>query len=247
MTGTKDRYRNSASHDAPGPLPNAHGRQSARHGAFALGLAVSLLLLGCQPNEPGEQDQGLPPEPEVSSDRPPPLSGAADAASALTGRPVVSSEADARADLRPVPGRDVRGAVEFTEADAGVQVYARMTGLEPGRYGFHVHEVADCSDPGTTAGGHFSPEDNPHGSPDAAPTARHAGDLGNITVDESGRAELRLGVAELEVEGERGVLGRSVVLHEGEDDLETQPDGDAGDPIACGVIRAVAAITESSE
>jgi superoxide dismutase, Cu-Zn family len=213
--GRTNRYRNSAPRILPGRSLNAGRPQSAMYAALA---AAPLLLVGCQPNTPGEQDPGP--------------------------RPNVSSDADARAELRPVPGQEVGGVVEFTAAAPGVEVHAQLTGLRPGRYGFHIHEVGDCSDPGTTAGEHFSPSDRPHGSPAAPPAARHAGDLGNIQADESGHAELRLDVAQLEIEGERGILGRSVVLHGGEDDFETQPDGDAGDPIACGVIRAARASFE---
>ncbi len=175
------------------------------------------------------------------ADRPGDRSGAtADTDTTSAGRMSSSPDTAAFAELQAVPGQEVRGTVEFVTVPAGVEVHARLTGLAPGAYGFHVHEVGDCTDPGETAGGHFSPQDNPHGSPLAPPATRHAGDLGNIVADASGDAELRMEMAGLEIEGERGVVGRSVVLHEGEDDLETQPDGDAGDPIACGVIRATA-------
>ncbi len=226
---------------------SARCRYRGRSVAVATGLAV-VLLMGCQPNTADRQDAGLSPAPDA------PLAGQigndqragqpvtrADTAAAPASRGPSSSSAGAYAELRPVPGREARGTVEFVPTPTGVRVHARLTGLAPGPHGFHVHEVGDCTDPGETAGGHFSPQDNPHGSPLASPAGRHAGDLGNIVANESGDAQLMVEVTGLEIEGARGVVGLSVVLHEGEDDLETQPTGDAGDPIACGVIHAGAA------
>lgn len=234
-------WRNAVPHDAHGSPRHLLRTWSMGRAAVAAGLAV-VLLTACQPDPADRQDAGFPPDPgaplvEQPADQP---VATADTDAAPTGRAPSLSDAGAYAELQPVPGQEARGTVEFATAPAGVHVHARLTGLAPGSYGFHVHEVGDCTDPGETAGGHFSPQDNPHGSPLAPPAARHAGDLGNVVADATGDAELRVEMAGLEVDGERGVVGRSVVLHEGEDDFETQPDGDAGDPVACGVIHAAA-------
>ncbi len=112
-----------------------------------------------------------------------------------------------------------------------------VTGLAPGtKHGFHVHEFGDCSAPdGTSAGGHFAPEAHPHGAPD--PAAHHAGDLGNLEADAAGKATVNLLVPGLSLgSGARALLGRGVIVHAQADDLTTQPTGNAGGRIACGVI-----------
>src|SRR5690606_34486149 len=96
----------------------------------------------------------------------------------------------------------------------------------------------DCSGSAAEAAGdHFNPDGTPHGAPTDDPSERHAGDLGNISADESGEAQLHLTVEDLMLEGERGVAGLALVVHSEEDDFQTQPDGDAGDPVSCGVIE----------
>jgi Cu-Zn family superoxide dismutase len=104
-------------------------------------------------------------------------------------------------------------------------------------HGLHVHEKGDCSDPeAKNAGGHF----NPKGMPHAGPTAmqRHAGDLGNIEVKDVGTGDLEITSDMLTVRpGPNSVVGRSVVFHEKADDLTTQPTGNAGGRLGCGVIR----------
>jgi superoxide dismutase, Cu-Zn family len=226
---------------------SARYRYRGRSVAVATGVAV-VLLMGCQPNNADRQDVGLSPAPDArfagqlpDGQRVGQPVAIADSDAAPASRGPSSASAGAYAELQPVPGREARGTVEFVPTPTGVRVHARLTGLAPGAHGIHVHEVGNCTDPGETAGGHFSPQDNPHGSPLASPARRHAGDLGNIVANETGDAQLMMEVAGLEVEGARGVVGLSVVLHGGEDDFETQPDGDAGDPIACGVIHAGAA------
>jgi Cu-Zn family superoxide dismutase len=134
--------------------------------------------------------------------------------------------------LHPSKGQDVHGTVTLNQAGDAVEIIGEIRGLTPGKHGFHIHEFGDLrSDDGTSAGGHFNPEGHPHGGPDDA--KRHAGDLGNITADESGTATFRMKVAELQV---HFVLGRSLVVHAKADDLKSQPSGDAGGRVAVGVI-----------
>ncbi|MEE8348494.1 MAG: superoxide dismutase family protein, partial [Acidobacteriota bacterium] len=91
----------------------------------------------------------------------------------------------ATAELQGTEGNDVSGTVSFEEADGQVSIVAHVTGLEPGNHGFHIHQTGDCSAPdGTSAGGHFNPEETEHGAPDGE--IHHSGDLGNIEVDEEG-------------------------------------------------------------
>jgi Cu-Zn family superoxide dismutase len=137
--------------------------------------------------------------------------------------------------LHPASGSQVMGTVTFTKTDAGVQVVADITGLTPGQHGFHIHEFGDCSAPdATSAGGHFNPSKNPHAGHDDA--KRHEGDLGNIEADSSGKAHLELTDKMMTMSGEMSIIGRGVIVHEKVDDLKTQPTGNAGGRVACGVI-----------
>jgi Cu-Zn family superoxide dismutase len=133
------------------------------------------------------------------------------------------------------PDGKVGGTVTFKPAPGGVSVSARVTGLAPGTHGFHVHEFGDCSSADfTSAGGHFNPMGQPHGAPQA--DARHAGDLGNIEAGADGVANLEWTDKKLALDGHHSVVGRAVIVHAKADDLKTQPTGDAGGRLACGVV-----------
>jgi Cu-Zn family superoxide dismutase len=140
------------------------------------------------------------------------------------------------ADLAPTQGHNVHGQVVFERKSSGVEVTVKVEGLTPGSHGFHVHEVGDCSAPdATSAKGHFNPGQQPHGARDAA--QRHEGDLGNITADASGKAEARLVDSKLSFDGAQSIVGKAVIVHEKADDFKTQPTGDAGSRVACGVVK----------
>lgn len=142
---------------------------------------------------------------------------------------------DAIAILHPTGGSSVRGWVKFAKVEGGVRVTAEVEGLAPGRHGFHIHQFGDCSAPdGTSAGGHFNPTGAPHAGPDAP--RRHDGDLGNLEADDEGRARYDRVDRVLRLDGDRSIIGRAVIVHTKADDLETQPTGDAGGRLACGVI-----------
>ncbi len=136
---------------------------------------------------------------------------------------------------------EITGTVTFTQADKGVRVVADVNGLKPGKHGFHIHQSADLSAPDLkSAGGHFNPGGEKHGGPDAE--HHHAGDLGNLVADEKGHATLDRVFEGLSIAGEKdGVIGHSVVIHAGEDDLKSDPAGNSGARIAAGVIEAGAA------
>jgi Cu-Zn family superoxide dismutase len=137
--------------------------------------------------------------------------------------------------LHPTEGNDVQGIVKFTEVAGGVEVVADIDGLTPGRHGFHIHEFGDCSAlDATSAGGHFNPLDMEHGAP--TDEQRHLGDLGNITADNEGHAHFEWTDGMLALNGPNSIIGRAVIVHAGEDDLQTQPTGNAGPRVACGVI-----------
>jgi superoxide dismutase, Cu-Zn family len=137
--------------------------------------------------------------------------------------------------LHPASNSNVSGTVTFTAAGDSVKVVADITGLTPGKHGFHIHEFGDCSAPdATSAGGHFNPTKHQHGAPDA--TDRHAGDLGNIEADVSGKAHLEITDKVMKLNGDESIVGHAVIVHEKVDDLKTQPTGNAGGRVACGVI-----------
>lgn len=146
-----------------------------------------------------------------------------------------SSIARAVAVFHPTKGNSVSGIVRFEAVSGGIHVVADLTGLTPGKHGFHIHEYGDCSaEDGTSAGGHFNPEKMPHSSPSSK--ERHVGDLGNIEADKDGKAHLDYVDTMLSFNGKDSIIGRGVVVHEKEDDLKTQPTGAAGARVACGVI-----------
>ena len=157
---------------------------------------------------------------------------------ALAQTPAAKSAAPSKgiSVLHPTAGNKASGTVTFTPVADGVQVHAEITGLTPGKHGFHVHEFGDCSaaDAGS-AGAHFNPTNQPHAGPDA--TARHEGDMGNVEADASGNAKLDYVDHQISLTNDaKSAIGRSVVVHAKPDDLKTQPSGDSGARIACGVI-----------
>lgn len=139
--------------------------------------------------------------------------------------------------LQPTTGSAARGTIHFQEmADGAVEVQVDLTGVPPGRHGFHVHEEGDC---GAGGGSHFNPTSMPHAGPDAA--SHHAGDFGNVTAEANGEVHTRFTTRSITVhEGSVSVVGRTVILHADADDLRTQPSGNAGAPIACGPVSAMA-------
>jgi superoxide dismutase, Cu-Zn family len=158
------------------------------------------------------------------------------AARAQTPEERSSTPLKAVAVLHPTGGNKVSGTVTFTEVADGVQVRAEITGLNPGNHGFHVHEFGDCSAAdASSAGAHFNPTNKPHAGPDV--TERHVGDMGNVQADASGKAKLEYVDHEISLTNDqRSVIGRSVVVHAKADDLKSQPAGDSGARVACGVI-----------
>ena len=144
----------------------------------------------------------------------------------------------AAAQLISKSNSHVQGTIQFYAENDGVRVVGIVTGLTPGAHGFHVHDKGDCSAPdASSAGGHFNPYHTAHGGPAAA--EHHAGDLGNITADDTGRVEINVFSHDLALSGENSIVGKSVVIHAAADDLKTNPAGNSGARIACGPIEEV--------
>ena len=140
----------------------------------------------------------------------------------------------ATAKLEPKSGSNVTGKITFTKTGNEVQVTADIENLKPGKHGFHIHEKGDCSAPdASSAGGHFNPTHQHHGGPTSA--ERHIGDLGNIEPDASGKVHFDW-KGKMSLSGADSIIGKSVVVHEKADDLKTDPAGNSGARIACGVI-----------
>jgi Cu-Zn family superoxide dismutase len=138
--------------------------------------------------------------------------------------------------LESKSGSKVTGTITFTKSGDDVQVVADITGLTPGKHGFHIHEKGDCSAAdAASAGAHFNPSQHKHGGP--ATTERHDGDLGNIETDASGKTHLDW-KGQLSLSGADSIIGKSIVVHEKEDDLKTDPSGNSGSRVACGAIEA---------
>lgn len=137
--------------------------------------------------------------------------------------------------VNPTAGNQVSGVVSFSQVEGGMLVTADIRGLTPGKHGFHIHEHGDCSAAdGSSAGGHFNPLNKPHGGP--VSKERHMGDLGNLEANELGFAHYKGTFQDLTTDGEYSIIGKSIIIHADEDDLESQPTGNAGKRIACGEI-----------
>jgi Cu-Zn family superoxide dismutase len=126
--------------------------------------------------------------------------------------------------------------ITFTKSGDDVEVTGDIENLTPGKHGFHVHDKGDCSAPdASSAGGHFNPTHQHHGGPTTS--ERHTGDLGNIEANKDGKAHVQW-KGKMSLTGADSIIGKSVVVHEKEDDLKTDPAGNSGTRVACGVIEA---------
>lgn len=146
----------------------------------------------------------------------------------------------ASAQLQPTTGNSTTGSATFTQVGDKVRVVANLSGLTPGQeHAFHIHEAGDCSSgDGMSAKGHFNPYGKPHGNP--ATAERHAGDLPALKADASGNATLDTALDVMTVKpGPASIVGRGLIVHASPDDYKTQPTGNAGARVACGVINPV--------
>jgi len=171
---------------------------------------LSFLCLAVAPSMPGEQQRGMCP---VKS----------------------AGIRQAVCVLMPVGDSKVRGVVHFVQHGDVVKVSGKVTGLTPGKHGFHVHQFGDLTslEDGKSAGGHYNPTNKPHGRP--SDRQRHVGDLGNIVADSNGTAMIDIQDSVIKLGGPHSILGRGLVVHAGADKF-TQPTGDAGARVALGVI-----------
>jgi Cu-Zn family superoxide dismutase len=157
-------------------------------------------------------------------------------ATAAFGQGAVQS---AHADIVNGQGQKI-GTARFMATDAGVRIELEVSQLPPGTHGIHIHAVGKCEGPAfTTAGGHLNPDMKKHGKDN--PDGPHVGDLMNIEVGMDGTAKTSLMSTSVTLGGEDNSLfhdgGTSIVIHEKADDYKTDPAGNSGARIACGVIQ----------
>lgn len=182
--------------------------------SFTIILCLSVIFSGCKSDDKNE----IPPKDDFIPD--------------TTG----IEEIIAVAVLNPTQGNKVTGSVIFTKRRDGIGIIGDIEGLKPGKHGFHIHEKGDCSSPdGKSAGDHFNPFNKSHGAP--TDTLRHAGDFGNIEADQNEIAHFEWVDTLISFSGSNSIIGRAVIVHEKVDDLKSQPSGNAGNRLACGVIE----------
>lgn len=190
---------------------------------IAIGLLV-LLAAACSREKP----EGAPRVPDNES---PSLAQKATPAEPAN---------EAVAQIAPTQGNTVTGSLALSPSPEGVRISGAIQGLKPdAEFGFHVHEKGDCSAPdGSSAGGHFNPAQAQHGNPSSG--AHHAGDMVNIKSNAEGVAQVDTTAAGTTLHGDptTDLMGKAIVVHESPDDYTTQPSGNSGKRIACGVISA---------
>jgi Cu-Zn family superoxide dismutase len=130
------------------------------------------------------------------------------------------------------------GVITIWETNNSIKVIANIKGLKPNsEHGFHIHEKGDCSaKDAKSAGGHFSPEMSKHGAPDTIHS--HLGDMGNLQSNSDGVASVSIEIKKLNISQNNkfSVKAKAFIIHQEKDDLKSQPSGNAGARIACGVI-----------
>lgn len=212
-------------------------------------LAVPLLafaLAACQPAGESGADRGAEPPADQPGQAAEDGTRAGDTGTtpgamqtAPEGEAGVEAQS-AEAEILATEGHDTAGLIRFMQVGDGVRIQGTVSGLTPGEHGFHIHATGDCSAPdASSAGDHFNPDGTPHGAPDDPPAERHRGDFGNIVADEDGNAEIDLTDSNLRMSGPDSIIGKAVIVHAGRDDLESQPSGNAGARVGCGVIQPV--------
>ena len=173
------------------------------------------------------------PAANAAMDKKPADQAPADHAAMQAGGPLA-----AIATLKGGPGNpNLSGTITFTPDGDRIHVVADLKGVDkPGMHGFHVHDKGECNGDFTSAGGHFNPTGAQHACSPSDPL--HAGDFGNVQVAEDGTAHIDTYTNHISLSGATSVIGKAVILHAGQDDCKTQPSGNSGARVACGVVRA---------
>lgn len=204
-------------------------------------VAAALSLAACAPPAPPDavNDPQSPAE-DIASTTPSDLAAAEPAESVAGAR--TASASTATAELKAASDSEAGGTLAFAQDDGYLRITGEINGLSPGLHGLHVHEIGDCSAPdASSAGNHYAPRSSQHGAPTQTDELHHAGDLGNIVAGADGRATVDAIDDGLTLSGPETIVGRAIVVHADPDDLVSQPAGNSGDRVACGVVENGAA------
>lgn len=159
---------------------------------------------------------------------------------AACASPDASAPPLALAELQPTRGSTVNGEVRFLRKQDTLMLAGEVRGLAPNsEHGFHIHEKGDCSSgDGLSAGGHFNPDGHRHGASASSAEMHHAGDLPSLHADAAGVARFSFPLPDVAVgQGPHDILGRAFIVHRDADDYASQPAGNSGPRLACGVIH----------
>ena len=185
-------------------------------------LSLSILLFNCK----GEKKEESKEETMVSED-------------SNTTTTMEEEVKTLEINLESKSESEVTGTVVFTESDGMVNMTAKLSGLSEGTHAIHIHEKADCSaDDGTSAGGHWNPTMESHGKWGAS-EGYHKGDIGNFEADAEGNGNITFATNEWCIgcdDDKKNIVGKAIIVHQGEDDFTSQPSGAAGSRVSCGGI-----------
>ena len=182
--------------------------------SFAAIVVVALLFIGCGGSRESAEEAIPAPEGDIPSSEP----------------ATHMAPATASATVAPIGDGKINGTATFTATEGGVEVVVTLQGAGH-EHGIHLHENGDCGDNGKAAGAHWNPAGAKHGMVSNPPS--HMGDLGNIV---DGSLNLHIHGATVGDGSVNDVVGKSIVVHAKVDDLKTDPSGNSGDRVACGVI-----------
>lgn len=188
-------------------------------------LACLVSITACM----GENDRSMIPDSTAMGD-------AATPGAIASGDTGMAAGASVTAPMRDVNGREL-GTLTLTESGDAIAVSGTLTGLPPGEHAIHIHMTGSCEPPFTSAGGHWNPTNSQHGTEN--PQGPHLGDMPNLTVAADSSVSVQVSTPGGTMRGSNALLdddGAAVVVHAGPDDYRTDPAGNAGDRIACGVV-----------
>lgn len=150
-----------------------------------------------------------------------------------------SPEAKAVSDLHSATNEKMTGMLSIEDSQDHMKINIEVSGLKPNsKHGIHIHQNGVCEGPYyKSAGDHFNPHKKSHGKPDS--TERHLGDMGNIETDQNGVGKKVVILPKNQIDDLNLIIGKSVLIHAAADDLKTQPSGNSGERIACGLIKPV--------
>lgn len=193
--------------------------------SLSLVFCASLFIIGCK-NDKNENDTDNATDTEMNSE--------------MEAMEQEEEVKEITVPLEPKSGSELGGEVTFTEENGEVTMEATITGLAEGQHAIHIHQEADCSaEDGSSAGGHWNPTNERHGKWGDA-EGYHKGDIGNFEVDANGKGTVSMTTDEWCIgcdDDNKNIVGKAVVVHDGVDDFTSQPSGDAGTRVGCGVIE----------